>query len=299
MLEKIKSIPFVDESAAVKVFSMNGKIILERTDKVIWAQELSPLKSDDHIMCYVEAKPFFILLDEIKEIKQTTCLEITLKNGAKYELPFMDVTWESLEMPEEYHDRIQFKISDLMLTTLRNLIKPELQCIWIDNIGAVSCDIISACISDQVKSTHPFLLPLDVQELVSGKTADVNCEGDMLYIVGNDFSIAIMKPENEDAWYNDLRAMVDATATFVPVMTLVDSLKRLTLFDDCITFDGTKVHAGSNHEPFNFVDTGNKPYAIEKVSKILAVTTGMAEHEGNLILRNEGSMFLISAMEEA
>lgn len=298
ILDKIKPIPFVDESSAVKVVSVDGRISLERTDKVVWAQETTSLLSEG-INCYVEAKPFFALFEEIASLKQTTCLEIKLKNGAEYELPFMDVKWDTVKMPDEYHDRILFKISDLMLTTLRNLIKPELQCIWIDEKGAVSCDIISACISKEVKSKHPFLLPLDVQELVVGRVADVNASGDMLYIRGNDFNIAVMKPTNEDAWYDDLRAMLEGDPGFVSVGNLADSLKRLELFDDYVSFDGTTVRAGSNFEPFLFKDLGDNPYEIAKLSRLLAVSDSIGEIGNNLVLRNEGSVFLISAMEEA
>lgn len=298
IIDKIKAIPFVDESSAVKVVSVNGRISIERTDKVVWAQEDTSLLSND-IECYVEAKPFFALFDEIASLKQTTCLEIKLKNGAEYELPFMDVTWDTVEMPDEYHDRILFKIGDLMITTLRNLIKPELQCIWIDEHGGVSTDIISACVSKEVKSKHPFLLPLDVQELVLGKLADVNASGDMLYISGNDFNIAVMKPTTDDTWYDDLRGMLDGNPGFVAVGSLADSLKRLVLFDDYVSFDGNIVKAGSNFEPFLFKDLGDNPYEIVKLGKLLSVSSSIGEIENNLVLQNEGSVFLISAMEEA
>jgi hypothetical protein len=298
VLEKIKAIPFVDESAAVKVTSVDGRIYLERTDKVIWAQEKTALRADG-ISCYVEAKSFFALFEDIAELSQSTCLKVKLKNGAEYELPFVAVRWDSVEMPTEYHDRILFKIEDLMLTTLRNLIKPDLQCIWIDNRGAVSCDIISACISDKVKSQHPFLLPLDVQELVVGKLAGVNASGDTLYIEGTDFSIAVKKPEVSDTWYDDLREMIKGDISFVPVGELAESMKRLKVFDDYVTFDGVKAIAGSNFEPFRFKDLGDSPYEIEKVMKILSVSTAIGELNSNLVLKNDGAMFLISAMEEA
>ena len=298
ILDKIKEIPFVDESSAVKVVSVDGRIRLERTDKVVWAQEDTALLSDN-IECYVEAKPFFALFDEIASLKQTTCLEVKLKNGAEYELPFMNVEWDTVEMPDEYHDRILFKIGDLMITTLRNLIKPELQCIWIDERGGVSTDIISACISKKVKSRHPFLLPLDVQELVLGKVADVNASGDMLYIRGDDFRVAVMKPTTEDTWYDDLRDMLDGDPGFVAVGGLADSLKRLELFDDYVSFDGRTVRAGNNFEPFLFKDLGDNPYEIAKLSKLLSVSSSIGEIGNNLVLRNEGSVFLLSAMEEA
>lgn len=298
MLEKIKAIPFVDESSAVKLTSIDGRIVLERTDKVMWAQEFTSLKSDN-ISCYVDAKQFFALFDDIDKLQQTTCLEVTLKNGARYELPFVDVEWETVEMPTEYHDRIHFKISDLMLTTLRNLIKPELQCIWIDEKGAVSCDIISACISNQVKSTHPFLLPLDVQELVEGKTASVNAETDMLFISGHDFNIAVKKPEVTDTWYDDLREMVSGDAGFVSAEGLRESLARLEIFNDYVSFDGERAIAGSNFEPFAFKDLGSNFYEIAELEKLLSVSKEIGELNNNLVLKNEGSLFLLSAMEEA
>lgn len=298
ILDKIKAIPFIDESAAVKVISVDGKISLERTDRVIWARESTNLESDG-IHCYVEAKPFFALFDEIKELKQSTHLEVVLKNGAEYQLPFVDVVWDEVEMPETYHDRIMFKISDLMLTTLRNLIKPELQCIWIDEKGSVSTDIISACVSKEVKSSHPFLLPLDVQELVEGKIADVNAETGTLYIKGNNFNIAITKPENEDEWYNDIRGLLEGNPEFVPIGNLVESIKRLELFDDYISFNGEVVRAGSNYEPFAFKDLEDNLYDILKLHKIAAVSTSIGEINNNLVLMNEGSVFLLASMEEA
>ena len=298
MLEKIKAIPFVDESSAVKLTSIDGRIVLERTDKVLWAQEFTALKSDN-ISCYVDAKQFFALFDDIDKLQQTTCLEVTLKNGARYELPFVDVEWETVEMPTEYHDRIHFKISDLMLTTLQNLIKPELQCIWIDEKGAVSCDIISACISNQVKSTHPFLLPLDVQELVEGKTASVNAETDMLFISGHDFNIAVKKPEVTDTWYDDLREMVKGDAGFVSAEGLRESLTRLEIFNDYVSFDGERAIAGSNYEPFAFKDLGSNFYEIAELEKLLSVSKEIGELNNNLVLKNEGSLFLLSVMEEA
>lgn len=298
MLEKIKEIPFIDESAAVKVTSKNGKIVLERNDKVLWAQELTAIESEG-IDCYVEAKKFFVLLDNIKSMKQSTCLEITLKNGAIYELPFLTVSWETIEMPEEYEDEMLFKISDLMLCTLRNLIKPELQCIYIDQEGAVSCDLISACISRQVKSDHPFLLPLDVQELVNGKICKVNAKDENIYIKGNDFSIATSKPTLTDDWYDQLRGMIEGAEEFVSTETLNDSLKRLAMFDEYVSFNNGKIIAGNNHEPFLFRDLDDKHYEIAKLSKLSAVSDSVTELHDNLILRNENSLFLISAIDEA
>ena len=98
--------------------SVDGRIYLERTDKVIWAQEKTSL---EQMVLIVMLKPGrFCLFNEIAELSQSTCLKVKLKNGAEYELPFVAVEWETVEMPTEYHDRILFKIEDLMLTTLRN-----------------------------------------------------------------------------------------------------------------------------------------------------------------------------------
>ena len=133
-------------------------------------------------------------MPEIKTLKQTTCLEIELNNGAKYSLPFKSVQWEAQPLPSEFNVTIDFKLKDLMLCTLKNLIKPELQCIYIDDKGGVSCDFMSACIDKGVVSTIPFLLPADAQELVDGKVCKVAIEENRLAILSDSFFIATSKP---------------------------------------------------------------------------------------------------------
>lgn len=299
MLEKIKAVPFIDESEAVKVISVEGKITLERNDRVIWASEKTNLEAHN-ISCYVEADKFFALLPEIKSLEQGTCLKVTLKNDAVYELPYLDVSWEPVEMPEEYSDSITFKLSDLMLCTLNNLIKPELQCIWIDEHGAVSCDFVSACISSGVKASKGFLLPPDVQPLVDGRICKVEVTDGRIYILASDFAIATSRPsEGEDKWYEQLREMLEGASDFVQGEKLAEGLKRLALFADYITFDGTKALAGSNFEPFVFSDVNGAQYEIEKVSRIMTTATKIGEKDGNLVFKNESSMFLVSPQEEA
>ena len=93
--------------------------------------------------------------------------------------------------------------------------------------------------------------------------------------------------------------MLEGDPGFVAVGNLSDSLKRLELFDDYVSFDGHVVKAGSNFEPFLFKDLGDNPYDIVKLSKLLSVSSTIGEIGNNLVLQNEGSVFLISAMEEA
>jgi len=299
MLEKIKEVPFIDESTAVRLITKDGKLILERTDRVIWASESTQLAVEG-IDCYVEAAKFFSLFPDIKSLSQSSCLDIVLKNGAEYHLPFISVSWETQEMPTEYSNTITFNISDLMLCTLRNLIKPELQCIWIDKEGAVSCDFVSACISSTVKANEGFLLPPDVQELVNGRQCKVQIQDGKMYFQTSDFSIIASKPaEGEDKWYEQLRAMLDAETTYVKGEPLAEALKRLMLFSDYASFDGKVVTAGENFEPFEFEDIPDTKYEIERLAKILTTATEISNNAGNLILKNKVSKFLISPMEEA
>ena len=299
MLEKIKEVPFIDESAAVKLISIAGKLRMERNDRVIWASENTELPAEN-INCYVEADKFFSLLPDIKSLSQDTCLKIELKNGAKYELPFLTADWQAEEMPAEYDNVITFKLDDLVLCTLKNLVKPELQCIYIDQQGAVSCDFVSACISDTVKANEGFLLPPDVQELVNGRQCKVKIENDKIYIQASDFSIVTTKPTmGDDPWWEQLREMLQNAEHFIDVGALSNGLKRLAMFDDYISFDGDKVNAGSNFEPFRFTDLSNYKYEIEKVAKVLSTATEITEENANLIFRNKSSKFLISPMEEA
>ena len=66
MLEKIKEVPFIDESTAVKVTSdEEGKVVLERYDRVIWAREVWSLREPVHgLACYVEAAKLLSLLEK-------------------------------------------------------------------------------------------------------------------------------------------------------------------------------------------------------------------------------------------
>lgn len=299
MLEKIKEIPLIDQSRAVKLLTANGKLLMERNDRVIWAAELTKLEVED-INCYVEADKFFNLLPDIQTLKQTTCLEITLKNGARYELPFMQVEWESEEMPENYSDSITFKLDDLMLCTLKNLVKPELQCIYIDEQGAVSCDFVSACLSNQVRSQHQILLPPDVQELVNGRQCLVQIENGKMYFKAPDFFIATAVPQiGEDRWWEDLRAMIPQQIEGKPVASLINSLKRLQLFGDYVTFSNNRVNAGENYEPFEFVEeVSTNNFEIERLNKILTTAVKIDRVNENLMFGNETSRFLLSPMEE-
>lgn len=299
MLEKIKEVPFIDESSAVKVLSVDGKIELERNDRVVWAAEKTAIESEG-IDCYVEADKFFALFPDIKSLKQGTCLEVTLKNGARYELPFLTVEWSSVQMPEDYDDSITFKLSDLMLCTLKNLVRPELQCIYIDQQGAVSCDFISACVSKEVKASAPFLLPPDIQDLVDGRLCKVKVTDTNIYIQASDFSVVTSRPTmSEDAWWEGLRDAITDVAAFADAAPLAAGMKRLAMFGDYVNFDGDRVVSGSNYEPFAFANLEGNQYEIEKVSRILSTATHISEKGGNLVLKNESSMFLISPMDEA
>lgn len=298
MVEKIKVVPFIDESAAVRLRTHDGKLLLERNNRVLWAAEHTAVPVSG-IDCYVEAEKFFALLPNVRQLTQDTCLNVTLTNGAQYQLPFLNVSWEAVTMPETYTDKIDFKISDLMLCTLKNLVKPELQCIYIDEQGAVSCDFISACVSTVIKAAHPFLLPPDVQELVAGKQCDINVAEDKIYIAGPTFNLVTVKPTlSEEAWWESLRGMVSGNYSYTRATPLLDGIKRLELFADFIMFEQERVTAEENFEPFLFKEIPDKQYGIEHLKRILETATEITEHEGTLILRNSANKFLVAAMQE-
>lgn len=309
MLERMKEIPFINESAAVKVVSdANGGVLLERNDKVVWAQERCRFPGNSAgISCYVEADKFFALFGEIHSLEQTTCLIVTLKNGAKYELPFLDVSWEPVEMPELFDGTIDFRLSDLSISTLKNLVKPELQCIYIDPDGAISCDFMTACFSKAISFPKPFLLPADIQLLVDGELCQVLVD-DKLYIKasGAGFCAVTAAPVIEDqGMWDSLRGMLpdegsgEVLPWSVTVERLLCSLKRLQMFGDYAQFDGARVCSGANFEPYEFSDLGQNSYEIEKLMKILSIAKRVAEKDGNIVIQNNESTFLVSPMEDA
>jgi len=301
MLEKIKEVPFIEESKAVKVGVQNGKLYLERNTRVIWASEVIDLDVEG-LNCYVEADKFFNLLPEIKYLKQTTCLEVQLKNGARYTLPFLTVEWETLQMLSgEETETINFKLDDLMLCTLKNLVKPELQCVYIDSEGAISCDFISACITDIVKSTQPILLPPDVQELTSGRICQVTVTEDTLYFASSNFNIITARPSLSEEAKQDfvgLREMSNGATGFTAVDKLQEGLRRLVLFGDFISFEADRAVVGENFEPFNFRELAGLKYEIECLRKVILTASEITELQGNLILKNTSSRFLVSAVQE-
>lgn len=300
MLEKIKEVPFIEQSKAVKLLTAENQLVMERFTKVIWAAERPKLEIMNELNCYVEADKFFNLFNEIKDLKQTTCLEVTLKNGARYDLPFLQVEWERPEISMEETDTISFKLEDLMLCTLKNLVKPQLQCIYIDEKGAISCDFVTACVSDIVKSSRPFLLPPDVQELVSGRIAQVAVTPENLYVSTSDVIVVTSSPELSESTKNELvglRDMLQNVSEYTQLGSLNEGIKRLMLFGDFLNFTPDKVLVGQNFEPFNFKQI-DKKYEIRSFAKLLPITTEVSELDGNLILKSSTSRFLVSAVEE-
>ena len=301
MLEKIRAIPFIDESRAVKVSVSQGKMILERTDKVLWGSEVFDKPNwSDVPTCYVEADKFFVLLESISSLVNLgTCLEVTLSNGAKYQLPFLDVKWNSIEMPNDYSEVVTFKLADLMLCTLTNLIKPEFQCIRIDEKGAVSCDFVSACITSDMRVSRGFLLPPEVQPLVDNRLCKLKLTDDKIYIISAGFELVTSMPQlSEEEWWEQLRGMIDNSLTFLDWSS--EALKRLMMFGDYVEFRDGKVYCGNNYEPFlNFPDMPGRRYEADKLLKIMSSATKIAVFNNNLILKNDNALFLVSPVDEA
>jgi hypothetical protein len=301
MLEKIKEIPFIDESRAVKVKVLGGKLTIERTDKVVWGQEVFDRPTwPDVADCYVEEDKFFALFEQIAVLRNVgPHLEVTLMNGAKYELPFLEVSWNAQQMPEQYDQTITFRLADLMICTLANLIKPEFQCIRIDDKGAVSCDFVSSCVSKSMIAQKPFMLPPELQPLVDARLCSVKVTDTKIFVKANDFSLVTTCPTTSgDAWWEQLRAMIPEGLNFVEFSP--DALKRLMMFGDYIEFKDGKVLCGSNFEPFpSFEPLPGRKYEADKILRIMSTATKIASYEGNLILKNDSAMFLVSPVDEA
>lgn len=301
MLEKIKSIPFIDESRAVKVEVAGGLLRLERTDKVLWgAEELRKEGWEDVPVCYVEADKFFALLPNLAALRNSGAhLEATLVNGAKYLLPFLDVSWQGINMPADYDQSITFKLTDLTISTLTNLIKPEFQCIRIDPKGAVSCDFVSSCISRSMKAERGFLLPPELQPLVDGRLCKVKVTEDKIYVRTTDFDLVTPNPESSgQEWWEELRQMLPDDAPYVNWNP--EALKRLMLFGDYLEFKDGKVYCGDNYEPFSeFQGVPGRRYEADKLLSIMSVATKLASYNDNLLVKNEDSVFLLSPVDEA
>lgn len=318
MIEKMKELGFIPESRAIKLYKKADKTIAERYDRVTYLRETLPISL--HIgtePVYVESGRFLSLLPFIRTATATdNYLEVKLVNGAIYKLPYLDLTFDRPNLSDVEPSTLlrgQLDFSALRKTVLKNLVKPEMRCIYVDENGAVSCNFLQGTTDLGIRTQgvgDAVLLPPDMIDYVDdGQSATVFELGDYLFYVNEEGTKSIWAPkadfdavpDGEEPWFVKIFALTQGVeeSVFTPIPTgMEDALKRLMSFSDEVTFYANKAVAGDNFEPMAIPTAQGEVFTIEDVCSVVGTCSGVAFSSGILFLRKAGVTVLVSQKED-
>lgn len=309
MLELMKEVGFIKESKAIKLYkSEEGKVIGERYDKVTYLREVLGFNLEGEGECYVEASQLILLFPFISraEIKENY-LWVILKNGAEYKLPYLDVEFEAPVMGQmslQIQGEIDFSI--LKKTTLQNLVKPEMRCIYVDKKGAVSCNFLQGTVDEGITSVEPILLPPDLVDYIQEGRVEIYKGNDVLFYTNSNTKF-IWSPtgdftEEEEPWYESIynQAKESEGIEFSLMQNEIEeSLKRLSIFGKEAVFNSTRVIVGNSYEPVSIPTAKGQVFNLEEVIPVIGQAKKMAISEsGTMFLKKDKVTILISAKEE-
>jgi hypothetical protein len=303
MIEKVKRLPFIEESEVVRI-DLDAHIF-ERYDRTIRVIEkissLIDLKGEGEI--YTTAAELLPLLPLLKSIsKHHDAAEVILTNGAKYMLPGREIKFEpDIQSDFEPENTFKLKLSGhLSATTLKNLLDPILQTIYIDPEGAVSTNSLNACLDSSINAPISLLIPPDLIELIAGTEVTVLLTSTTLLARTTEAVIKVpIIPVPETNNFLLVRGYVaDLPETWDKTEGLEDSLKRLMAFGEYASFTNDKVYVGNNYEPFKFMNAEtNTSYPIVDLLSMLPSVSKISCAGGNLLLKGNTHYFIISPKE--
>lgn len=307
ILDRLRELGFVKESRAVKLFNSSDGPIGDRYDRVTYLREPLPkfvLETDRPV--YVEASRFIPLISFIKKATALeNYLEVVLKNGAEYKLPYLDVTFDfDVPMPTtapKIDGKMDF--TALKKTALQNLVKPEMRCVYVSQNGAVSCNFLQGTVDKNIKILHgePLLLSPDIiNYLPNDAEGKIYVQDDYIFYVG-DFNDMIIAPktelsEEEDPWYEVIYTKAEgATGEYMPIPAdLEEGLKRLQCFGNDVIFEQDRVVSDSNFEPIRIAGAHGGEYEIEEVLSVLSGGKEILFKETEMYLKNGNITIMVS-----
>ncbi|MCM1322835.1 MAG: hypothetical protein NC218_01480 [Acetobacter sp.] len=311
LTEKMKEVQLVAESKVLKIDPVAK--LFSRFDKTVYIKEAIPtaITVTGDKPQYVEAAKFFALMAEVTQVDLLEdCCHLTLRNGAEYKLPYFMLGWEdqNLDTTNCFSTRIKLAAGRLSSATLKNLANPMLQCIYIDDATAVSCNSMVACIDGTVESTMPLLLPPDVINFIEGQEVELqtvtstDSQGNVhtTYVFNMSAgTIYVPAPELDYKETADtLRAALPENINRYPLGTLFDSLKRLSASHEMCIFKKDRVVAGEDFEPFDFPSANPKmEYNIQNLLSVMQQAKNIAQSEYALLLYGDQFLFMVSPEE--
>lgn len=309
MLELMKELGFIPESKAIKLAMRNGKVVGERYDRVTYLREVLPISAEGlEEEVYVESGRFLSLLPFIRNVQRTnTYLLVVLVNGARYELPYLDLEFSAPQIPEEPRICIQGAIDFTVLkkTALQNLVKPEMRCIYVDDKGAVTCNFLQGTVDTAIVTEEPILLPPDLTTYMTpSQDAIIFTSGNIICFTDKE-KVWVYSPkadfeESEDPWYRTIyeTAMAVKDEPFSPLPQYIDeSLKRLANFGNEVVITGDRMTTGENYEPISCPSALGGEFTIEDVLSVIQNGKDIFFTESAMFLRNGSTTIMVSTKE--
>lgn len=299
IINQLKEVQLVKESSALKLDALTQQF--QRYDRTVYIEEPSPIPISGTGEAYIEAQKLFTLLPETAALTiETDCVKLVLKNKAEYKFPKLDLSWDSNPLPRSFNldNSVNIKLASgrLNSATLKNLANPMLQCIYLDDMGGISCNSMVACLDGTTKTINPILLPPDIVLLMEGKESQLEIIGDNFVIkIADSFLVCPVPNYDYSQTAQILRETLPIDITKYPVNGLFEEVKRLSAFGDFLSFDGERVLVGENFEPFIFpsADTFFK-YGIQYLLTVLPQVTHVAQSDFALLLYGDRFVFMVS-----
>lgn len=310
MLELMKELGFIPESKAVKIYPYDGNVIGERYDKVTYLREFLDIELEGDGACYVGAESFLSLLPFIKKAQmKENYMDVFLRNGAEYKLPYMEVEFSVPKMePPTLMIQGELDFSVLKKTALQNLVKPEMRCIYVDRNSAVSCNYLQGTVDRNITSMEePVLLPPDLVDYIPTGHGEIYKGGEMLFYTDTDKYFIwspkgdFMESEEGIPWYSSIynKAMDVDGDTYSPIQSgLEESLKRLSIFGKEAVFNSTKVVVNNSFEPVSIPTASGQVFDLEEVTPIISCGKEILFKSDTMFLRKDKITILVSAKEE-
>ena len=276
MIENIKPIAFVPESTGIRILTKGDALLAVRTDRITTIAETLPIEKDSidgEVDCIIDYKQWSALQSEIEKISQKGgYLEVILKNGGVYQLAFMDIKEKFPDIPQ-LPDNAQMKLlhfKPLAIACLQSHLSNDLRSIYVNQNGAYSTNFLIAAHTEQFKEQEVQLYPADILGDMAGQF-QVAHDGESMYIASKEFILRTAQPILEDEENFLLIAeMFKEPIRYVPAKQLPDQLKRISLFDEVITFDKDKIVSKCGSEPSPIYTEQPIEFDVQPLLPILA-----------------------------
>lgn len=301
MIEKLKLEPYIPESLVAHIYEKDGKLVAERYDTIYWAQDnFINVNCSKGLDCYVEAKVFNTLAQSIKEvIAKDKVVQLTLFNGAQYDLDMVDGNLPTFEFPE-LSNKTVFDFGGVEKAVSNSPLQKELNMVYADEFGIVASNQVVGAVSNvKFKSKTALTIPEGIHAMLNGSDAEWDILDGKLYVKFGVYKIvAVLSKLPVDAWWEAVRGAFIDLPDFVSVSGLKSSVSRLSNFGSNVYIRDGKIEVNSDHwEPIAIQGNGEM-FDISNLNQILTDdTVGISLVGGNLFMKTKDALFVCCSID--